>query len=320
MLQWEPPDYGAATALSVAILLMILPLILLQRWCARGRQFTTVTGRFKQGFIRLGRWRYVGFAFVALAVLLLTVVPTALLVAGTFMRRFGMFEIANPWTLENWQRVLTDSLFLRSVGNTLMISFGGGIVAAVLLPVLAYVIVRSNFIGRGVLDLVSWMPYAIPGILLGLSFVWLLLWTPVLRWIYGTIFALILISVVKSMPSGVQILKSNLVQIGKDLEEASRIVGGSWWYTCRRIIVPLSIRAIIIIGMWNFISGARDIGAMILLVTSQTRPLSVLMLDYVMDGSFEAATVIALLVTVLSTGVALFARGFGFRLGISERR
>jgi hypothetical protein len=43
------------------------------------------------------------------------------------------------------------------------------------------------------------------------------------------------------------------------------------------------------------------------------------MLDYLMDGSFEAATVIALLVTLLSTGVAFLARGFGFRIGIGER-
>jgi ABC-type Fe3+ transport system permease subunit len=58
---------------------------------------------------------------------------------------------------------------------------------------------------------------------------------------------------------------------------------------------------------------------MVLLVTSQTRPLSILMLDYLMDGSFEAATVIALLVTLLSTGVALVARGFGLHIGMGER-
>jgi iron(III) transport system permease protein len=76
---------------------------------------------------------------------------------------------------------------------------------------------------------------------------------------------------------------------------------------------------VIVVGILNFISGARDIGAVVLLVTSQTRPLSILMLDYLMDGSFEAATVIALLVTLLSTGVAFLARGFGFRIGIGER-
>lgn len=319
MLQWEPPDYGAATALSVSILLFIFPLILLQRWYAQRRQFTTVTGRYRQGLTRLGRWRYAGFAFVSVVALLLTVVPLVMLVAGTFMRHFGVLDIANAWTLGNWQRVLTDPLFLRSVWNTLVISLGSAIVAALVAPLLAYGIVRSSFFGKGALDIVSWLPYAIPGILLGLSFVWLLLSTPVLRLIYGTIVALVLINVVKSMPLGVQILKSNFLQLGKELEEASRMAGGSWWYTYRHVVMPLAVRAVIIVGILNFISGARDIGALVLLVTSQTRPLAILMLDYLMDGSFEAATVIALLVTLLSTGIAFLARGFGFRIGIAER-
>jgi iron(III) transport system permease protein len=319
MLQWEPPDYGAATALSVAILLVIFPLILIQRRYARRRQFTTVTGRYRQGLIRLGGWRYGAFAFVAAVSVLLTVIPLVMLVAGTFMRHFGVFDIANAWTLVNWQRVLTDPLFSRSVWNTLVISLGSAVGAALVAPFLAYGIVRSSFIGRGALDIVSWMPYAIPGILLGLSFVWLLLTTPGLRWIYGGVAALVLINIVKSMPLGVQILKSNFLQLGRELEEASRMAGGSWWTTYRKVVMPLAARAVIVVAILNFISGARDIGAVVLLVTSQTRPLSILMLDYLMDGSFEAATVIALLVTVLSTGVAFLARGFGFRIGIGER-
>jgi iron(III) transport system permease protein len=319
MLQWEPPDYGAATALSVAILVIIFPLILLQRRYARRRQFTTVTGRYREGLVRMGRWRYAGFAFVAVVAVLLTVIPLVMLVAGTFMRHFGVFDIVNAWTLANWQSVLTDPLFSRSVWNTLVISLGSAIGAALVTPLLAYGIVRSSFFARDALDVVSWLPYAIPGILLGLSFVWLLLTTPGLRWVYGTIAALVLINVVKSMPLGVQILKSNFLQLGKELEEASRMAGGSWWYTYRKVVMPLAIRAVIVVGILNFISGARDIGAVVLLVTSQTRPLSILMLDYLMDGSFEAATVIALLVTLLSTGVAFLARGFGFRIGIGER-
>ena len=57
------------------------------------------------------------------------------------------------------------------------------------------------------------------------------------------------------------------------------MAGGSWWYTYRKVVMPLAVRAVIVVGILNFISGARDIGAVVLLVTSQTRPLSILMLD-----------------------------------------
>jgi len=113
MLQWEPPDYGAATALAVSILLFIAPLILLQRWYTRGRQFTTVTGRYGQGRIRLTRWRYPAFAFVAAAALLLTVVPLLMLVAGTFMRHFGVLDIAHAWPRETGKRGWPDLLLRR---------------------------------------------------------------------------------------------------------------------------------------------------------------------------------------------------------------
>jgi iron(III) transport system permease protein len=258
-------------------------------------------------------------AFVGIVAMLLTVIPLVMLFAGTFMRHFGVLDIANAWTFVNWQRVVTDPLFLRSVWNTFVISLGSAVGAALIAPLLAYGIVRSSFFGRDALDVVAWLPYAIPGILLGLSFVWLLITTPGLQLIYGSIVALVLLNVIKSMPLGVQILKSNFLQLGKELEEASRMAGGSWWYTYRKVVMPLAVRAVIVVGILNFISGARDIGAVVLLVTSQTRPLSILMLDYLMDGSFEAATVIALLVTLLSTGVAFLLRGFGFRIGIGER-
>lgn len=313
MLQWQPPDYGAAAALSTLVLLIIFPLILFQRWYLGERHFATVTGQYKQGMIRLEKWRLAGFVFAASVAILLTIVPLVMLVAGTFMRHFGFLEIADPWTSENWKRVIYDPLFLRSVANTLKISLGSALCACLLVPLIAYVIVRTRFAARGVLDLVSWMPYAIPGILLGLGFVWFFLWTPGLRILYGTVFVLILATTVKAMPLGVQILKSNLLQLGKDLEESSRIAGGSWFSTYRKIVLPLSVHVLIVVGILNFISGARDIGTVVLLVNSQTRPLSVLMLDYIIDGSLEAATVIALIVALLSLGVALMARSLGLQ-------
>lgn len=319
MLQWEPPDYGAATALSVAVLLFGFLLILVQRWHTEGTQFTTIGGRYRGRVVRLRRWRWPAFVCVASVAILLTVIPGVMLIGGTFMRLFGVFEVSRPWTLDNWHRVLGDPLFLRSLTNTVLIAIGSSLGVVALSPLVAYAVVRSRFVARGILDLVSWMPYAIPGLLLGLSFVWFLLSTPVVRFVYGTILALMLVNVVKCLPVATQILKSNFRQLGKDLEEVSRMAGGTWWLTYRRIVLPLSVRALVVVALLTFISGARDIGAMVLLVTSQTRPLSVLMLDYLMDGSLEAATVLATIVTVLSTGVALLARSLGFGLGIGER-
>ena len=62
---------------------------------------------------------------------------------------------------------------------------------------------------------------------------------PPLRPIYGSIYVLIMAGVISGMPLAVQITKSNLLQLGAELEEASWLTGGSWWHTYRRVVLPL---------------------------------------------------------------------------------
>jgi iron(III) transport system permease protein len=62
---------------------------------------------------------------------LITVVPAALVVVGTFMNLFGFFGIAQPWTLKNWQTVLSSSDFIKALANTLIIALGSAFLAMV---------------------------------------------------------------------------------------------------------------------------------------------------------------------------------------------
>ena len=68
-----------------------------------------------------------------------------------------------------------------------------------------------------------------PGIILGLALLWLFLGVGFLRPLYGTTALLIIAGVIAGMPLGVQIIRSGLMQLGGELEEASRIAGASWW-------------------------------------------------------------------------------------------
>ena len=163
----------------------------------------------------------------------------------------------------------------------------------------------------------SWLPFAVPGILLGVGFLWLFLGTPGLRWLYGSMVLLIVATVVSSMPFGIHIIKSNLLQLGRELEEASRVSGASWWGTYRRIVVPILMPVLMVVMVVTFISAARDISNVALLATSETRVLSLLQLDYMIAGRYESAAVVATITMLLSTGVAVVARIVGLRVGIS---
>ena len=307
------PRYDAATALAVLILAAMLPLVLGQQWLTRGRRYTTVTGQFQNQPHRLGRWRAPATAAMAALVLIVLGVPVLFALLGTFMKLFGFFNIADPWTLDNWRTVLGDEQFLASLRNTLVLAVGTAAVTVLVHSLIAYVAVRTRYAGRRVLDFISWLPFTVPGIILGLALLWLFLGVGFLRPLYGTTALLIIAGVISGMPLGVQIIKSGLLQLGGELEEASRIAGATWWTTYRRIVLRLMAPTLMAVAMITFVGAARNISNFALLSTSASRPLSILQLDYVAQRKFEEAVVVACIIMLISLAGALFARLLGLR-------
>jgi iron(III) transport system permease protein len=311
-----PPEFGPATALATIGFGLITPLILIQRWLLTRKDYTSVTGRIKLMPVALGIWRTPIFILVLLMGLVMTVVPVGLLIVASFMKLFGFFNIPEPWTLMQWEKVLSGDFFLHSLMNTIVMAGGTALVSVLFCALIAYFTVRSRYVGRGVLDFLSWLPFAIPGILLSVGLLYVFLGNPLLRSLYGSILLLIIAMVIASMTLGTQILKATMVQLGAGLEEAARTSGASWWYGFRHVLVPILMPTLVLVGMINFIAAARDISSVALLATNSTKTLSLLQLDYMIDGRSEAATVVSVVVIVLTTGVAFLARLFGLRLGL----
>jgi iron(III) transport system permease protein len=318
LINQEPPLFAAATALSTCVLVLVMPFIFFQRWMTTRRSYTTVSGQFRGGRIRLGRWRGPVFATVLGVVLTITVLPFTFLLLGTFMKLFGFFNLPEPWTTQHWGRVFADPIFLTSVRNTLAIALGTAVVAVALFSLIAYVAVRTRYAARGALDFISWFPSTLPGIILGLGLLWVFLGNPILRTFYGTLFILIIATVISTMTLGVQIIKSHLVQFSFELEEAAKIGGGGWWHVYQHVVLPLLTPVLLLVGAVSFISAARNVSTVALLATSGTRPLSLLQLDFMVEGRYEAAAVVGVIVVLLTTGIALVARIFGLRLGVRD--
>lgn len=314
LINQEPPLYNSAMALGSVILFVLFPFILLQQWYIRRRAFTTVTGRYQSRVIALRRLRYPAFVLMAGITLLLTILPVGLTAMGTFMSLFGFFHIESAWTLANWKRVFADPLFAASLRNTLALSSAAALLAVTVFPLIAYIIVKTRYRWRWALDFISWLPSAVPGILQAIGLLWLFLDTAFLRPFYGSIWLLIAAMVIVSVTFGTQILKASLIQISDELEEASRASGASWATTFMRILAPLALPSVVAVGLVVFIQAARDISTVALLASSQSRTLALLQLDFMVEGRYESAAVVATLVTVLTTGVAVVARFLGLRL------
>ena len=120
------------------------------------------------------------------------------------------------------------------------------------------------------------------------------------------------------MPLGVQLIKSVLMQLGDELEEASRIAGGSWSQTYRRVVLPLLLAHPDHVGLVGFMSAARDISTIVLLGSSQSRTLALLMLDFGYGGQFEKGTVVAVITVLLVIIAAVLARVVGGQVGMGR--
>ena len=314
-IHWEPPLYERATALCSIFLVFIFLLIWLHRTYLRGREFTTVTGRsYMVRTFPLGRWRWVTCSFCLLFIFVMIILPLATLVMGTFMEFFGNFDVENTWTLRHWTTVFTDPVFLRSLKNTLILGLGAAIIGTILYALTSYMIVRTRLPGRAFIDVLSWLPWALPGVLISLALLWAVLGSgDYVKLIYGTVSVLVLAIIIKEMPLGTQIIKAGVMQISNELEEASSASGANWLTGFRRILLPLLRPTMMAVAIITFISAARDIPTVIFLSTHHTRTLSLLMLDYIADANKEKSAVLGVFLVLLIFALLLIGRLLGFR-------
>jgi iron(III) transport system permease protein len=140
---------------------------------------------------------------------------------------------------------------------------------------------------------------------------------PLLAPLFGTLGLLVLALTVRELPMATQMFKTAISQVDRELEEAAFMSGAPWFHAFRRILLPIVIQTVCAVALVIFITSARDTSSVVLLSGADSRPLSVLMLDYLLESKeYERAAVVG---TVLAGGVVSFAllvRFVGYRFGI----
>lgn len=317
LINRDPPNYAAATALSSFVLVTMLPFIIAQRWVMSRTGHATVGGHYRGNLITLGRWRRPVFGAILGFALLTTLVPIVVLFVFSFAKKWGYYNIDNPWTVENWTRVLTDRTFLASLKNSLSLGIGTAIAGMVGFSIVGNIIVRSRFAWRSALDFLTWLPSLLPGIILSLGLLYLYLDSPAIRPMYGSIFGMVIATFIGCMTLGVQVIKSNLMQLGPELEDAARVTGANRWQVYRFVILPLTMPTVLLCGTISFALAIRNVSNVVFLGTAGTRPLSLLQLDFMAEGWYEPACVVGLILALATAVVALVAARYSARFDIA---
>jgi iron(III) transport system permease protein len=301
------------------MLLVLLIIAMGYQRLGGGSDYATILGRgasFRQLRIGSARWLVSAALFLVVAIALL--IPLVMLGCGSFMKLFGFFNLPAPYTLGHWRDVLADPVFLSSLSNSLILSGGAGLGGVLIYAVIAYLLVRSRLPGRGIVDLLVWLPWSIPGILLGVSMLWLILASPMLAFLYGSLASMILIMIIAQMPIGVHMMKTSIRQIAIELEQSSRVCGAGPTRTFFAIVLPLIRPMLVSIFIIVFISALRDISTIIFLASAKSQTLSLLMMQFATSSNLEASAVIGVITTAIVVVVALIARRFGLQVTVQR--
>jgi len=297
--QRSPPQYQYATAASFVIMALLLLIVLLQWGLLRGRSFTTVSGKgYSPGVIKLGKWRWATFAFCMIFFVVTVVLPIGQLLIGSFFKFFGFYEW-DMLTLEHYHAVFSSSEFWRGFGNTMLLGLVGASLTMMLGGIVAYISVRTKWRGRPLIDGMAWLPWMMPGIVLGVGFLWGFALLPHAIPIYGTIWALLLAYISLGTPLSVRVMSSAYSQLSYDLEECSRVHGASWLQTMRRIMIALAWPSFAVGWVLIFFGIMRELSASVLLYSVGSEVLSVVLLKLWANGNAEQVSVIGLLMMVL---------------------
>jgi iron(III) transport system permease protein len=304
----SPPDYGISAALGITVLLIaVITTLFYQRVLSQAEKYVTVTGRgYRPRPMDLGKWRYLGAGFLFVFLFVDVILPMLALIWASLLpfyqvpsvRAFRLLTVASYINAVNYPGVL------ESTKNSLLLSVLGGLVTMFLAVIISWIVIRSRVPGRRLLDFLAFTPIAIPGIVMGLALMFVYLQVPLP--IYGTVWILLIAFVTKYMPWATRTTNAALLQIHKDLEEASEVSGAPWGATFRRILVPLLSAAFASGFLYIFSHIMREISTAILLYSPKTNLLSIIVWELWQAGTIAEVGAVSVML-VLLLGIVTFA-------------
>lgn len=313
------PVYGQANALAMIYLVVaVLATFAYGKAVARSSRFAVVSGKaFRPQLIKLGRGKYFFIGLVWFYMALAVILPILTLIYASFLStlRAPSWEAVQQFTWANYVAVFQTETITRTITNTLIMTLVASTATCAISLAISAVVVRSSFWGRRLLDQLAFMPSAIPGIVLGLAFVWVFLQMNSFGIsLFGSIWSISIAFIVAFLPFGTRSMNAALLQIHRELEEAAGTSGARPWRVMLKIFVPLVMPALVGLWIWCILHSVRIIGIPLLLFDgAENQVLAILMWFMWDEGSVPIVAALGVMLIVFLFIVTLGARWLGFR-------
>ncbi|HEY0951118.1 iron ABC transporter permease [Nocardioides sp.] len=320
MLRTYPQDLNGAGALAIGLLGIAALGMVLEHMLSRGaKAYQTVTGKgFRPRPIELGRWRSVagiaiiGYFFLTVILPMLMLIYTSLL--PYYQRPSG--KAFSSMTFQNYADLLEMSKATTALKNSLILGASSATLVMVLMAIAAWIVVRSHIPGRKLLDLLSFAPLVIPGLVLGLSLQFVYLRSPIP--IYGTIWILLIAYCTRYMPYGMRYAVTSMQQISSELEESAAVSGATWWQVFRRVLLPLLMPGLLAGWIYIFVVSFRELSSSILLYSSGNEILSILIWEQFENGKFTTLAALGVVMVAVLMVLVSIAYKLGAKVGLQQ--
>lgn len=297
-----PPELGLASALSMALIVITLSCLGLQRlWLGR-RRFVTVTGKgLRPRRQRLGGARWLAAIAIIALFFLAVLLPYAVLFVISITKVWGLEN--SPYTIEHYRTLLTSDIARQGLVNSLLLGAGAATVVTVLAFFISHISLRTDSSLRRIPEYVSMLPQGIPGTVLGVGMV--LAWFSLPLGLSGSLTIILLAYVTRFLPFGVRSVNAAFSQLDSSLDEAARVSGANWFQASRMITVPLITTGLFSSWLLVFLPALRELESSWILFSGGTETSAVVLLEYYSGGRYASAAALAII--LLSLTLVIYA-------------
>ena len=314
-------DKEGAAAMAVVLLTITLAMYLVQKYILEKKTAATLTGKASRARMLIeDRSVTIPLTVLCSLIALFVILMYACVPFGALFNTWGYdFTLTTKWFV----RVFEKYKGFKAFKDSFLLSLASAPITALLSMIISYLVVKRKFRAKGFIEFVSMLAMAVPGTVLGIGyirgFVNGVFGTGFLEGIYGSAAILIIVFVVRSLPTGTRSGISALRQIDKSIEESAYDMGADSFKVFMTVTLPL-IKDSFLSGLVTaFVRSITAISAIILLVTPEFLLITVQINEFAEKGSYGIACAFATILILITYGSVLLMNLFIKYFGTSRK-
>ena len=314
-------DKEGAAAMAVVLLSITLVMFVIQKYVLEAKSTATLTGKASRGRMLItDRSVTLPLSLICSLIALFVVVMYACVPFGALFNTWGYdFHLTGKWFVQ----MFTKYSGLQAFRDSFLLSLIAAPITALLSMIISYLVVKRSFRAKGFIEAVSMLAMAVPGTVLGVGYIrgfsGGIFHTGFMQGLYGTGAILVIVFIVRSLPTGTRSGISALRQIDKSIEESAYDMGADSFTVFKTVTLPL-IKDSFLSGLVTaFVRSITAISAIILLVTPQFLLITVQINEFAAKGAFGLACAFATILIIITYGAVLLMNLAMKRFGASRK-